>query len=393
MPDRTAPTPVPAGADPFFASLRVFDDFDRVADASLYAPLPPGWQIGNADIIGSTRAKAAGRAKAVNLAGAAVIAGVTNALAGHEIPTVFGGDGASFAVPAALAGRAAEALAAVALWAAEDMELPMRVGMVPIEAIRGAGLDVRVARYAASPQVRYAMFAGGGIRWAEQQIKLGDFRLPAAPPDARPDLDGLSCNWEAIPSAMGVILTIMLVPARSFDDARFIALVGELNALLADRRNVRSPLPERGPPLRFPPTGLALLALVKRRPGEWRWLRRTQLALEALFNYLVLTLGLRVGNFDPERYRREIAANADFRGYDDGLRMTLDCTPAHADRIEALLVRAREQGVARHGLHREEAALMTCIAPLPSRSDHVHFIDGATGGYTLAATQLKAGVS
>ena len=67
------------------------------------------------------------------------------------------------------------------------------------------------------------------------------------------------------------------------------------------------------------------------------------------------------------------------------------CAPAHADRIEALLVRAREQGIARHGLHREEAALMTCIAPLPSRSDHVHFIDGATGGYPLAATQLKAG--
>jgi hypothetical protein len=26
---------------------------------------------------------------------------------------------------------------------------------------------------------------------------------------------------------------------------------------------------------------------------------------------------------------------------------------------------------------------------LPSRSDHVHFIDGATGGYTRAAQQLK----
>ena len=34
---------------------------------------------------------------------------------------------------------------------------------------------------------------------------------------------------------------------------------------------------------------------------------------------------------------------------------------------------------------------MTCIAPLPSHSDHVHFIDGAAGGYTLAALQLKAG--
>ena len=375
MPGAAASTPVPDRADPFFASLRVFDDFDRVADASLYAPLPPGWQIGNADIVGSTRAKAAGRAKAVNLAGAAVIAGVTNALAGHEIPTVFGGDGASFAVPPALAGRAADALAAVALWAAEDMELPMRVGMVPVEAIRAAGLDVRVARYAASPHVRYAMFAGGGMRWAESQIKLGNFRLPAAPPDARPDLDGLSCNWEAVPSTMGVILTIMVVPSRSSDDARFVALVAELNALLADRRNVKSPLPAQGPPFRFPPTGLALLALVKRRPGEWAWLRRLRLLGEALFAYVLLTRGIKVGNFDPDRYRREIVTNADFRGYDDGLRMTLDCTTAHADRIEALLVRARDQGIARHGLHRGRLAGAGEPAPAPRR----HRLTGPRG--------------
>jgi hypothetical protein len=55
------------------------------------------------------------------------------------------------------------------------------------------------------------------------------------------------------------------------------------------------------------------------------------------------------------------------------------------------LKQAREQGIARYGLHREDEALMTCIAPLPSHSDHVHFIDGASGGYTLAAMQLKAG--
>ncbi len=105
----------------------------------------------------------------------------------------------------------------------------------------------------------------------------------------------------------------------------------------------------------------------------------------------MLTLGIRIGGFDPDRYRREIVENADFRGYDDGLRMTIDCSPAQADRIEALLRRARDEGIARFGLHREAEALMTCIAPLPSHSDHVHFIDGATGGYTLAAAQLKAG--
>ena len=377
-------------ADPFFASVRVFDDFDRVTDPALYTPLPAGWQVGNADIVGSTRAKAAGRAKAVNLAGAAVIAGVTNALGGEEIPTVFGGDGASFAVPPALADKAAAALAAVARWSARDMELPMRVGMVPVEAVRAAGLDVQVARYAASPSVRYAMFAGGGLRWAEREIKQGRFRLAEAADDAMPDLDGLSCNWEAIGSALGTMLTIMLVPAGAHTEPRFIALVGELNALLADRRQVRSPLPAQGPPFRFPPTGLGLLARVRRRPGDWAWVRRLRLFGEALFAYVLLSRGIKVGNFDPDRYRREIVSNADFRGYDDGLRMTLDCSTAQADRIEALLKRARADGIARYGLHREAEALMTCIAPLPSRSDHVHFIDGATGGYTLAALQLKA---
>jgi Protein of unknown function (DUF3095) len=382
---------VPRAADPFYASLQVFDDFGKVADPALYAPLPAGWVVGNADVVKSTQARAEGRAKAVNVAGASVIAAVTNALGGEEIPYVFGGDGASFAVRRELAGAAGEALAAVARWATRDLELPMRVGMVPIESIRDAGFDVCVSRYAASPNVRYAMFAGGGLRWAERQIKLGRFTLADAPDDARPDLSGLSCNWEQVPSALGVILTMMVAPERGFDDPRYLALVARLNALLADRRQTRCPLPAGGPPLRWPPTGLALLAIVQRRPGEWAWLRKARLAGKTLFVALLFWTGLRVGGFDPARYRRELVANADFRGYDDGLRMTIDCSVAHSQRIEALLKQARADGTARYGLVREDAALMTCIAPLPSHSDHVHFIDGASGGYTLAATQLKAG--
>jgi hypothetical protein len=32
---------------------------------------------------------------------------------------------------------------------------------------------------------------------------------------------------------------------------------------------------------------------------------------------------------------------------------------------------------------------MTCFTPLPSQPSHVHFIDGAEGGYALAAAALK----
>jgi len=71
--------------------------------------------------------------------------------------------------------------------------------------------------------------------------------------------------------------------------------------------------------------------------------------------------------------------------------MTLDCSPALADRLEALLTEAQLKGIAHHGLHRQDAALMTCFVPSATRSDHIHFVDGAMGGYAMAARALKPG--
>ena len=81
-------------------------------EPQLYSPLPDDWAIGVADIVDSTKAIAAKRYKAVNMAGAAIIAAVTNALEGREFPFVFGGDGASFAVSPADLDAAREALTA-----------------------------------------------------------------------------------------------------------------------------------------------------------------------------------------------------------------------------------------------------------------------------------------
>src|SRR5438309_10485209 len=82
----------------FYASIPVFRGFGRLMEPTLYRPLPDDWTVGVADIVESTKAIANRRYKAVNLAGAAVIPAVTNALDGREFPFVFGGDAASFAV-------------------------------------------------------------------------------------------------------------------------------------------------------------------------------------------------------------------------------------------------------------------------------------------------------
>jgi hypothetical protein len=198
----------------YYADIPVFRRFGRLMDPTLYVPLPGDWMIGVADIVDSTKAISEQRYKAVNMAGAAIIAAVTNALAGRDFPFVFGGDGASFAVAAEDADPVREALAATATWVLDELGLVMRVALVPLERIRAAGRDVRVARFGPSPHVAYAMFSGGGLGWAEAAMKRGEFAVTPAPPGSQPDLSGLSCRFSEIPAAHGVILSVLIIPAN-----------------------------------------------------------------------------------------------------------------------------------------------------------------------------------
>src|SRR3954451_4981669 len=147
----------PASTDRFYSSLPIFRDFTQVMDSGLFRPLPDDWVVGTADIVQSTKAIAENRYKAVNMAGASVIVAVTHALNDREFPFVFGGDGASFAVPAADADAARGALVATAAWVRDDLELTLRIGMVRVADIRAQGFDVRVARYAPSENISIAM--------------------------------------------------------------------------------------------------------------------------------------------------------------------------------------------------------------------------------------------
>ena len=378
----------PAGSDTFYGSIPVFRGFASLMDPALYSPLPDDWSIGVADVVESTRAIAQARYKAVNMAGAAVIAAITNALEGREFPFVFGGAGASFAVSPHDRERAWEALAATAAWVRDDLDLAMRVALVPIAAIRGQGLDIRVARFGPSPNLSYAMFSGGGLAWAEAAMKRGEFAVPAAPLGTQPDLTGLSCRFEEIPSVRGIILSVLVVPARAANPLAFRKLIEDIIALVERSPEAGRPVPPGGPALRWPPAGVEFEARAQR--GGSLLKRRAAVLTHTLFAYLIMRFGIRVGGFVPKTYVQQVVENSDFRKYDDGLRMVLDCTPELERALTQRLSAAASAGIARYGMHRQDAAMMTCFTPSALRSDHVHFIDGARGGYASAATALKA---
>jgi hypothetical protein len=372
----------------FYEEISVFYGFGRLMDPALYAALPDDWTIGVADIVESTRAIAAQRYKAVNMAGAAIIAAVTNALDGREFPFVFGGDGASFAVAPDDLDRARDALAATATWVKSDLDLVMRVALVPVKDIRAQGLDVRVARFGPSKNVSYAMFSGGGLAWAEAAMKRGAFKVVPAPAGTYPDLSGLSCRFEEIPSARGLILSVLVTPAMGADPSAFRRVIEDVIALVERSPDAGRPVPAGGPLLKWPPAGLGYE--ISAGHGSSSLSRfRLWVMTRTLFVYVVMRFGINVGGFVPKTYVQQLVENSDFRKYDDGLRMVLDCTPDLERALQQRLVAAASAGTVRYGLHRQDAAMMTCFTPSAIRSDHVHFIDGARGGYASAATALK----
>jgi hypothetical protein len=272
-------------------------------------------------------------------------------------------------------------------WASEETGLDLRVSLVPLQEIRRAGHDVLVARFGVAPDLAYAMFAGGGVHWAETEMKAGRYRIDPAPPGTRPDLTGLSCRWEPITAERGEIVSVLVLPQSSTRADDFVALIGAITALLGDADRSYPISAER---LRFgwPPAGLRLESLATSRSQPFI-LRYLGLALFSLFGWLLFRFNLKFGSFDPRLYRADTARNSDFRKFDDGLKLTVDIDSERFAALSRMLEQAHRDGVAFYGLHRQSEAIMTCIVPSPLLRNHMHFIDGAGGGYAKAAEGLK----
>lgn len=374
----------------FYDDLPRVSAFSLLADPGQYAPLPKDWVVGTSDIVGSTDAIAAGRYKTVNMIGAAVISAQINAAGGRAFPYVFGGDGAAFAHPPAFADQAAAALAAVQVWAREEFDMGLRVGLFGMADIRAAGWDVAVARHQVSDGVDYAMFTGGGVSWAEAQMKAGVDTVPPAPSGTQPDLTGLSCRWSHMKATKGTILSVLIQPRDGISAAAFSGVAEQVLGIVRGLERGGHPAPPAGPGTGWPPPGAILEAHASHGSMSLAK-RRRQILFETLIAWVLLRTRIKIGGFDPAHYQRTVGANADFRKFDDGLKMTIDCDAATVAALKAVLEEARDHGIVSYGLHMQDEAMMTCIVPSIMDDTHMHFIDGAAGGYTQAAMGIKGG--
>jgi hypothetical protein len=232
------------------------------------------------------------------------------------------------------------------------------------------------------------MFSGGGVRWAEQQMKAGYFGIPRAVAGTRPELTGLSCRWSQMSAARGEILSLIVSPTGSASAHSFGTLVTDIIEIAAELPRAGNPVAPDGPNSHISLSGLNRETTIVSLPRIFRAVHFLSILLNVAVTSLSRLIGMQAHAHHAREYNRDIGNNSDFRKFDDGLKMTIDTDAAHRRRIESTLLDARKRGIACYGLHRQASALVTCFVPTPSMRDHIHFIDGAGGGYAVAASHL-----
>lgn len=374
----------------FYDTLEPISAPERVFDMKYYVRVPDEWFLAVSDIQGSTAAVAAGRHSDVNFAAAAMIASLNN-LCGR-IPYQFGGDGAVALIPPAFANIARRSLAQTRRFALQEFGLDLRIGLVQMAEITKRRAEVLVGRFEPAPASAYAVFLGDGIDLMESSIKgrrddslaqasLIDFSEDDGEP---PDLTGLSCRWTPLHAARGKMVSLVV---RGADHGALhmeltrIAGVPALNAASLDNMQTK-----------WPPRGIIREAKARRK-GAPVWLWTLRVGIETLIAYFFIRFELKIPTFDGAKYRRDVLKGAvDFARSGENLALVFDCPEKNIEAIRTYLEERCNKGELKYGMHVSDHAVMTCL--VTSTDDrHVHFIDGGDGGYTRAATELKARVA
>ncbi|MEO0381416.1 MAG: DUF3095 family protein, partial [Pseudomonadota bacterium] len=199
---------------------------------------------------------------------------------------------------------------------------------------------------------------------------------------------GLSCRWSHMKSRNGTILSLLVQPGAKATAEAFAGVTRSVLDMVGHLDRDGHPSPAEGPGTGWPPPGATLEAHASRGSMPLAK-RKRQILFETAIAWVLLKTKIKLGGFDPAHYQRTVGGNADFRKFDDGLKMTLDCDAETVARLRDLLEAARIAGTIHYGMHTQDEAMMTCIVPSIMDDTHVHFIDGAAGGYTQAALGIK----
>ena len=380
----------------FYSQLPLLDNFFKITDLGNFFDVPDDWYIVVTDIRGSTKAIEAGKYKEVNLLGACSIVAVLNVAGKTEIPFVFGGDGASLLMGPSLLPAAKKALLATQQLAKREFDMDLRVGVVSVKVVVAANYPVKIAKFKVSENYSQAVFIGGGLTRATELIKdpvagnIYSIKNNGVSPKA--DFSGLECRWQDIPSKYGEIVTLLVMVRSDFypQNHQFYRNILKKIQYIYGKENSLNPIDRKNLKLTLNSAKLIKETLVRASSASWldRQLYLSKIQLETALGSLLMNLKVKTEDLDWGVYKDIAIAATDYRKFDDMLRMVISGNEWRRKKLTGYLERNYREGKLVYGLHVSDRALMTCLV-FERGGRQVHFVDGADGGYALAAKDMK----
>lgn len=381
--------------DSFYRALKSFDQFQGFSNLENYSPLPHEWAVVITDIEGSTLAIQQGKYRHVNAIGVASIVAIFNAVKPLSIPFIFGGDGATLCIPQNYIEQVKEALIETKRMAKEKFSLELRCGIVPYLKIFQAQHSILVGKCKVSNGYYQAVFSGNGLAYAEQLVKNDPKGLYCFTDDNSchyADFTGFECRWKDVASPHDETVSLLVMSLENTIHQNNSIYLNVFNEIQKIYGNVESHRPVQQEYLELTTNPHDLQDEVQIRAGAGS-------KLEKLIYALLLPWKVRLGRYwmdkeklsfgtDWAKYKETLVKNTDFRKFDENLRMVISGNAVQREDLILYLDKLYQNRLIAYGIHVSDRALMTCVIS-DYNQNHLHFVDGADGGYAMAAKDLK----
>lgn len=378
-----------ASNDQFYAQLPVHRMAlgNLLVTQKLFRDIPADWHVIITDIKNSTQAVFSGGHENVNLIATGSIVSVLNIAFGMNVtvPFFFGGDGATCIVPPSILSKVMRALAKYKVSTRENFNLELRTGTIPVAEIYAKGHHLHIARYSSGQVFTIPVILGNGLNYAEQIIKGDDYMFAASDDTEEQELDlsGMQCRWDRIspPDDKEEVVSLLVIASNgAMQSAAFKVVMDAVDKIYG--------LPQKRQPisiakLKFRTSFNNLGTEMRITLGKIKWLQLVKTWVVNLYGKIYFTTK------KGQAYLNSLVENSDTLVIDGKINTVISGTEKQRTALVKVLDKLESDGSITYGLHISKASVMSCYVR-DLKDDHIHFVDGAEGGYTQAAKELKA---
>lgn len=379
-------------SDNFYKNLKVSaTNLPELLSSGGFVDVPDDWFVIVADVKNSTAAVNAGNHNNVNLVAASSLVVPLNIAkdAAVEIPFFFTGDGGTVLVPPVILKDVLQGLNTHNSNSIRNFNLQLHAGSLSVKSIRQSGHTLKIAKVRFGKSMSKAVIIGNGLQYAEKIIK-GPNRSEEAgigEPDVL-NMEGLECRWDRIkPLVEENEVVCYLIEAVNPD------MQADVYADALQRMDEIYGTLEKRNPISFERLKL-LLSINKIRQemmtrfGKWRRSYLATTFLKTFIGRLYFKFNWKINNLRGQEYLKQVVTNADILTIDGRINTIISATRNKHSAFIHYLTQMEQQRKLIFGHFISRESVMTCY--IQNRDEnHIHFVDGADGGYTEASKELK----